>query len=76
MKNAITIEKEIYTSINAYTVKSSNGSRMYRSKNNYKYKDSIFSKDEYAVLGLVNGKMVYIDCKNYRSAKQLFMAMQ
>ena len=76
MKNAITIEKEIYISINAYTVKSSNGSRMYRSKNNYKYKDSIFSKDEYAVLGMINGKVVHIECKNYRSAKQLFMAMQ
>ena len=76
MKNAITIGKEIYASINAYTVKSSNGSRMYRSKINYKYKDSIFSKDEYAVLGTVNGKIVYIECKDYRSAKQLFMAMQ
>ena len=76
MKNAITIEKEIYTSLNAYTVKSSNGSRMYRSKNNYKYKDSIFSKDEYSVLGSVNGKIVHIECKDYRSAKQLFLAMQ
>ena len=76
MKNAITIKKEVYISINAYTVKSSNGSRMYRSKNNYKYKDSIFGKDEYAVLGMVNGKVVCIQCKDYRSAKQLFMAMQ
>lgn len=76
MKSAITIEKEIYTSLNAYTVKSSNGSRMYRSKNNYKYKDSIFSKDEYSVLGMVNGKIVNIECKNYQSAKQLFLAMQ
>ena len=76
MKNAITIEKEIYTSLNAYTVKSSNGSRMYRSKNNYKYKDSIISKSEYSVLGSVNGKIVHIECKDYRSAKQLFLAMQ
>ena len=76
MKNAITIEKEMYVSLNAYTVKSSNGSRMYRTKNNYKYKDSIFSKDEYAVLGMINGKVVHIQCKDYRSAKQLFMAMQ
>lgn len=76
MKSAITIEKEVYTSLNAYTVKSSNGSRLYRSKNNYKYKDSIFSKDEYAVLGMVNGKIVNIECKNYQSAKQLFLAMQ
>ena len=76
MKNAITIEKEMYVSLNAYTVKSSNGSRMYRSKNNYKYKNSIFSKDEYAVLGMINGKVVHIQCKDYRSAKQLFMAMQ
>lgn len=76
MKNAITIEKEMYVSLNAYTVKSSNGSRMYRSKNNYKYKDSIFRKDEYSVLGTVNGKIVHIECKDYRSAKQLFMAMQ
>ena len=76
MKSVITIEKEIYTSLNAYTVKSSNGSRMYRSKNNYKYKDSIFSKDEYTVLGMINGKIVNIECKNYMSAKQLFLAMQ
>lgn len=76
MKNVITIEKEMYASLNAYTVRSSNGSRLYRSKNNYKYKDSIFSKDEYAVLGMINGKIVHIECKNYRSAKQLFMAMQ
>lgn len=76
MKNAITIEKEMYVSLNAYTVKSSNGSRMYRSKNNYKYKDSIFSKDEYTVLGMINGKVVTIECKNYTSAKQLFLAMQ
>ena len=76
MKNVITIEKEMYASLNAYTVRSSNGSRLYRSKNNYKYKDSIFSKDEYAVLGTINGKVVHIECKNYRSAKQLFMAMQ
>ena len=76
MKNAITIEKEMYVSLNAYTVRSSNGSRMYRSKNNYKYKDSIFSKDEYTVLGMINGKIVNIECKNYRSAKQLFLAMQ
>ena len=76
MKNAITIEKEIYTSLNAYTVKSSNGSRMYRSKNNYRYKNSIFNKDEYTVLGSVNGTIVVIRCKDYRSAKKLFMAMQ
>lgn len=76
MKSTITIEKDMYTSLNAYTVKSSNGSRMYRSKNNYKYKDSIFNRDEYAVLGMVNGKIVYIECKDYRSAKQLFLAMQ
>lgn len=76
MKNAITIEKKMYVSLNAYTVKSSNGSRMYRSKNNYKYKDSIFSKDEYTVFGMINGKFVNIECKNYMSAKQLFLAMQ
>ena len=76
MKSAITIEKEIYKSLNAYTVKSSNGSRMYRSKNNYKYKNSIFNKDEYTVLGSVNGTIVHIRCKDYRSAKKLFMAMQ
>lgn len=76
MKSAITIEKEIYTTLNAYTVRSSNGSRMYRSKNNYKYKDSIFRKDEYSVLGSVNGKIVHIECRDYRSAKRLFMAMQ
>lgn len=76
MKSAITIEKEIYMSLNAYTVKSSNGSRLYRSRNNYKYKDSIYSKDEYAVLGMINGKVVHIQCKDYRSAKQLFLAMQ
>ena len=76
MKSAITIEKDIYTTLNAYTVRSSNGSRMYRSKNNYKYKDSIFRKDEYSVLGSVNGKIVHIECRDYRSAKQLFLAMQ
>lgn len=76
MKSVITIEKERYTTLNTYTVKSSNGSRLYRSKNNYKYKGSIFSKDEYAVLGMVNGKVVHIQCKDYRSAKTLFLAMQ
>lgn len=76
MKSVITIEIETYASLNAYTVKSSNGSRMYRSKNNYKYKDSIFNKDEYTVLGSVNGTIVHIRCKDYRSAKKLFMAMQ
>ena len=76
MKSVITIEKEIYASLNAYTVRSSNGSRLYRSKNNYKYKDSIFRKDQYSVLGTVNGKIVYIECRDYRSAKQLFLAMQ
>lgn len=76
MKSVINVEIEKYVSLNAYTVKSSNGSRMYRSKNNYKYKDSIFSKDEYSVLGSVNGKIVHIECKDYRSAKQLFLAMQ
>ena len=76
MKSVITIEKEIYASLNAYTVRSSNGSRLYRSKNNYKYKDSIFGKDQYSVLGTVNGKIVYIECRDYRSAKQLFLAMQ
>ena len=76
MKSVITIEKEIYTTLNAYTVKSSNGSRMYRTKNKYRFKNSIFIKDEYVVLGMVNRKIVYIQCKDYRSAKQLFMAMQ
>lgn len=76
MKNAITIRKEIFSSLNAYTVEGSNGSRMYRSKNNYRYKDSIFNKDEYAVLGSVNGEFMYIECKDYKSAKRLFMAMQ
>lgn len=76
MKSTITIEKDMYISLNSYTVKSSNGSRMYRSKNKYKYKDSIFSKDEYTVLGSVNGTIVHIRCKDYRSAKKLFMAMQ
>ena len=76
MKSVINVEIEKYVSLNAYTVKSSNGSRMYRSKNNYKYKDSIFSKDEYSVLGMINGKIVNIECKNYMSAKKLFLAMQ
>lgn len=76
MKSVINVEIEKYVSLNAYTVRSSNGSRMYRSKNNYRYKDSIYNKDEYSVLGMVNGRIVAIECKNYRSAKQLFMAMQ
>lgn len=76
MKSVINVEIEKYVSLNSYTVKSSNGSRMYRSKNNYKYKDSIFNKDEYTVLGSVNGTIVHIRCKDYRSAKKLFMAMQ
>lgn len=76
MKSVITIEKEIYKTLNAYTVRSSNGSRFYRTKNNYKYRNSIFSKNEYTVLGMVNGRIVTIECKNYRSAKQLFLAMQ
>lgn len=76
MKSTITIKKDMYISLNSYTVISSNGSRMYRSKNKYKYKDCVFNKDEYAVLGSVNGTIVHIRCQDYRSAKQLFMAMQ
>lgn len=76
MKSAITIEKENYSTLNSYTVKGSNGSRLYRSKCNYEFKDSPFNKTEYAVLGAINGKVVCIECKEYRSAKQLFMAMQ
>lgn len=76
MKNAITIKKESYLTLNAYTVCGSDGSKLYRTKNNYDYKDSIYKRDEYTVLGTVNGKVVYIECKDYRSAKQLFMAMQ
>ena len=76
MKSVINVKIEKYVSLNTYTAKSSNGSRMYRSKNNYKYKDSIFNEDEYTVLGSVNGTIVHIRCKDYRSAKKLFMAMQ
>lgn len=76
MKNAITIRKENYSTLNSYTVNGSNGSRLYRSKCNYKYKNSPFNRIEYAALGAINGKVVYIECKDYRSAKQLFMAMQ
>lgn len=76
MKNAIDIKRGNYTSLNAYTVSGSKGSKLYRTKNSYEYKDSPFKKNEYAVLGLINDKVVYIDCKDYRSAKQLFMAMQ
>lgn len=76
MKSAITIKKENYISLNAYTVSGSNGSKLYRTKNSYEYKNSIFEMNEYAVLGTINGKVVHIECKNYRSAKQLFMAMQ
>ena len=76
MKNAIIIEKENYVTQNAYTVYGSNGSKLYRSKNNYKYKNSLYKINEYTVLGMINGKVVYIECKDYRSAKQLFMAIQ
>lgn len=76
MKSAITIEKENYSTLNSYTVHGSNGSRLYRSKCNYKFKDSPFNRIEYAVLGAINGKVAYIKCKDYCSAKQLFMAMQ
>lgn len=76
MKNAIDIKRENYTSLNAYTVTGSKGSKLYRTKNNYKYKDCLVKKNEYAVLGLINDKAVYIECKDYRSAKRLFMAMQ
>ena len=76
MKSVITIEKENFETMNAYTVFSSNGSRFYRAKNNHKYKDTLFKSDEYAVCGKVNGKFVYIECEDYRSAKQLFLAMQ
>ena len=76
MKSVIAIEKEDFRTMNAYTVFSSNGSRFYRAKNNHKYKDTLFKRDEYVVYGEVNGKFVHIECKNYRSAKQLFMAIQ
>lgn len=76
MKSVITIKKENFKTMNAYTVFSSNGSRFYRSKNNHRYKDMLFKSNEYAVYGEVNGKFVYIECKDYRSAKQLFLAMQ
>ena len=76
MKSVITIEKENFITMNSYTVFSSNGSRLYRAKNNHRHKNLLFKKDEYAVCGTVNGKFVYIECKDYRSAKQLFMAMQ
>lgn len=76
MKSAITIERENYITQNAYTVFGSNGTKMYRSKNNYKYNNLLYKLNEYSVLGMVNGKFVYIECKDYRSAKQLFLAMQ
>lgn len=76
MKSAISIKKENYKSLNSYTVYGSHGSKLYRTKNSYEYKDSPFKKNEYAVLGMINGKVVYIECKDYRSAKQLFLAMQ
>ena len=76
MKSAITIERDNYATQNAYTVYGSNGSRMYRSKNNYKYRNSCYKINEYIVLGMINGKVVYIECKNYRSARGLFLAMQ
>lgn len=76
MKSAISIKKGNYKSLNSYTVYGSNGSKLYRSKNNYKYKNSPYKINEYIVLGMVNGKVVYIECKDYRSARNLFMAMQ
>lgn len=76
MRSAITIERDNYATQNAYTVYSSNGSKMYRSKNNYKYRNSFYKINEYTVLGMISGKAVYIECKNYMSAKQLFLAMQ
>ena len=75
MKSAITIRKGNYESMNAYTVRGSNGSALYRFKSNYKNKD-LSCSDGYAVFGSINDEFVYIDCKNYRSAKELFMAMQ
>lgn len=76
MKSAITIEKENYASLNAYTVIGSNGSRLYRTKNKYEYKEASCVINEYAVLGMINSNPVFIECKDYRSARQLFMAMQ
>ena len=76
MKNAIDIVKENYGPFNSYVVYGSYGSRFYRTKNNYEYKDCIVKINEYAVKGFVNGNPVYVDCKDYRSAKELFMAMQ
>lgn len=76
MKSAITIKKENYASLNAYTVIGSNGSRLYRTKNKYEYKEVSCVKNEYAVLGMINGNPVFIECRDYRSAKQLFTAMQ
>lgn len=76
MKSAITIKKENFESLNAYIVYGSNASRLYRTRNKYAYKDTLFKADEYDVSGLINGKVVYIKCKNYCSAKQLFLAMQ
>lgn len=76
MKNAIIIKRESFVTQNAYTVLGSQGSKMYRSKNNYNFKNSLYKINEYTVLGMINGKVVYIECKDYRSAKQLFLAMQ
>lgn len=76
MKSAITIKRENFVTQNAYTVLGSEASKLYRSKNNYKYKNSLYKINEYTVLGMINGKVVYIECKDYRSAKNLFMAMQ
>ena len=76
MKSDITIKKENFESLNAYIVCGSNVSKLYRTKNKYAYKDTLFKADEYDVSGLINGKVVYIKCKDYRSAKQLFLAIQ
>lgn len=76
MKSVITIEKESFITMNAYTVFGSNGSRFYRAKSNYKYKNLSVDMKEYMVCGMVNEKFVCVRCADYFSAKQLFMVMQ
>lgn len=75
MKNAIAIKKGHYETINYYAVYGADGSMLVREKSKPEYR-KYNDLENYIVSGFVNGEYVMVNCKDYRSAKALFMAMQ
>lgn len=75
MENAITIKKGRYETLNYYEAVGTNGTMFIREKRKHNFRECN-AYECYTVGGFINGIFVSIDCKDYRSAKQLFMAMQ